>query len=100
MSGRVNFVVFMDEGVWVAHGIEHNLVTSGPTLQTVRKRINALVRAYREESKRLKEDLIGKIPPAPDDIRERFNEAVASGRYLDDHCEAPDDRVGFVLKVA
>ena len=89
------FVIFLDNGVWVAHGMEHNVVTHGESLEEIRENIDVIVEAYARTG-------LGAIPKANAELWAMFNNARKAGRNLDDYLKAPchDDIYTLELQTA
>jgi len=78
----IYFVVAQEEGVWVAHGLQHNIVANGATFSEVRHNIEILIKAYAGHGG------LGQIPPASAEYWEKFIVAMKSGRLLGDNIES------------
>ena len=90
------FVVFCEECVWVAHGLQHNIVTHGESLSEVRDNIRWLMRGHAE----LTPDAVRKIPQAPPEMWEKFISAVEGGRNLDEHLDGDVSQIdSYSLKL-
>jgi predicted RNase H-like HicB family nuclease len=94
MDSVLNFVIYREDGVWVAHGLEHNIVTHGESLHEIRDNIDAVFDAY------LSSGFLEKVPKASPYQWQQYNTAVESGRNLDDHLaeEALEDQ-SFTLEL-
>jgi predicted RNase H-like HicB family nuclease len=85
MGEDLYFVVLFEEDQWVAHGLQHNVMTHGRSLNEVRENVRLLIRAYVEE---VGLDALSKIPPATAPYWERFIAAQKLGRDLDQLVES------------
>lgn len=77
------FVIFPEDGVWVAHGLQHNMVTHGESLQEVRENIDLVFEAYCQQGG------YASLPKADSDKWELFTYAMKAGRDLDKMLEEP-----------
>lgn len=80
---KLYFVISPEDGMWVARGLQHKVVTYGESLEEVRRNIDAVVWGYRE-TKTL--DTVG---PAEAQYWAKFIEAHKMGRNLDDFLDEP-----------
>lgn len=89
------FIIFREEGVWVAHGLQRNVVAQGSTLERVRENLRLTLRAYRE----MGPGCIEKLPMADSKYWEMFVAAIEAGRLFDgsDQDESAD---AVALKIA
>lgn len=85
---KLYFVIFPEDGVWVAHGLQKNIVTHGESLTEIRENISAIFEGY---SKIVSKAALDRIPPAEDKHWQMWLEAVREGRDLDDYLDTPVD---------
>lgn len=71
------FVVYPEDGVWVAHGLQHNVVTHGESLHEVRENIDVILEAYARSGG------YAMLPKAEPNKWELYLYAFKSGRFLD-----------------
>ena len=83
MEGSLFFVVFPEDGVWVAHGLQHNIVTHGESLHEIRENIDLLIRGYNEHAP----GAIASAPQAESKYWEMFTHALKNNRNLDAVCD-------------
>lgn len=81
---KVHFVIFREDSVWVAHGLEHNIVTVGGSKAEIKENIDAILEAYRSDG------LISQVPVAPQEYWDRYLQALQAQAYLEDHLEDTD----------
>lgn len=86
MLNGLGFVVFQEEGVWVAHGLQHNIVTHGECLSEVRENIDLVVEGYILKGG---VEAIKRVPRADSRYWEMYVEAIKAGRDLDAYLDAP-----------
>lgn len=87
MDNALFFVIFPEDGVWVAHGLQHNIVTHGESLHEVRENIDLLIKGYNE----LAPEAIDQAPIAAARYWELFLHAVKNNRNLDQVCDEGHD---------
>lgn len=76
MGEDLYFVVFFEEGQWVAIGLQHEIAVQGPTLQELKRRVELTLKAYRDVSGL---QSLFNLPPAPAEYWERFIQAYKNG---------------------
>ena len=72
------FVIFPEDGVWVAHGLQHNVVTSGKTLPQVKANLEAVFRLH------VQRKTLDLVPEANAELWKRFAYALRYGKTLDE----------------
>ncbi len=98
---KLYFVILPEDGVWVAHGLQKNVVTHGESLQEIRENIYALVEGYRTL---VSGETLETLPKAEPKYWELFIEAMKAGRDLDTYLATPvpdaKDSYGLELQTA
>lgn len=89
MDKPLFFVIFPEDGVWVAHGLQHNIVTHGESLHEVRENIDLLLKGYSEQAPRA----IQQTPQADAYYWELFTHAVKNKRNIDEICDGTNNSV-------
>lgn len=95
-GGWLSFVVFREDDVWVAHGLQHNIVTNGRTLEEVRSNIEILMKIHAERGQ------LDAVPAAELKYWNLFIEARRNGMSLDDAINASQSQAKsyYELKAA
>lgn len=86
----LNFVIYSEDGVWVAHGLEKNIVTHAESLSEIKENIEALVEGYRTL---VSGDAFDRIPMARPKQWLLWRDAVKANRSLDDYLAEPVEHV-------
>ena len=81
----MKFVIYCEDGVWVAHGLERNIVTHAESLSEIRDNIKTLKQAYTDYAP----ETLGALPQAPSELWNMFIRAERAGRDLDAHLNDP-----------
>lgn len=90
------FVVFREEGTWVAHGLQRSVVTQGKSLKRLRESIELILGAYAARSP----ESLDRLPAAREEYWEMFAEALYEGRRLEDVSDDMESEQAFALKMA
>lgn len=93
----LNFVIYPEEGVWVAHCLQHHIVTHGESLHEVRENIHMLLRGYEDHAP----EALETAPQAATQYWELYLKAVKAGRSLDAVCDGDLETDGsYALELA
>lgn len=87
----LRFVLFKEEGVFVAICLEHYIGTQGATTEEVEQRLRTVYRAELDTSLARCGKPFGDIPPAPDqyfDLWKKGPPTAARGRISDKNIQA------------
>jgi len=95
MNKSLYFVVLPEDGVWVAHGIQHNIVTHGESLIEIRDNIRLVIGAYLERCP----EAIKTFPPAAPKYWTMLGEAVNANRNLDEYLDSSLDEGSYMLEL-
>ncbi len=77
---KLYFVIFKEDGIWVAQCLHHNIVTHGATLEDIRIHVEAVVQGYLNMAG---VDAILALPQAEQKYWDMYLEAFKAGRDLD-----------------
>ncbi len=91
---EIYFVIFPEDGVWVAHGLQHNVVTHGESLQEIRENIEVILEGYQKAGG------FSGVPRADATLWEKFIYALKRGHHLDEYLDSPVQEDGtFILEL-
>lgn len=90
------FVVFQEEGVWVAHGLQKAVVAQGETLGNLRKNLLLTLQCFREDDS----GTFDRLPTARVEYWEMFVDAIENGQNLDDLSDDDAPHEPYALKLA
>lgn len=74
-SDSIRFVAFLDDGQWVAQGLEHDICVQAKNLDELQKRIEATVEAERDYALSQGGEPFANIAPAPRHYFEKWEHA-------------------------
>lgn len=76
-SAKINLLVFRDGPLWVAQGVEYDLVACANTLDELEYETHRVVALHCFAALEFGEEPFASLPPAPEEVREAFYRARA-----------------------